>query len=572
MTVQSVDTIGPANYVEKTNWRRFEDAEIRREGDTLEAAIGSAVLAVFEAVRPNGDRTILACTATNIKSVTNGVVAQVGTGYSAAQWQGESLNGTLFLNNGVDLPQMFRVEWNEVRPVKELREAGVAACGTMCVNSGFLLFGDVAEIIDSELSGVMNGATPYGIVAANKVNRIRFRIINSDYADGSNWSPLITGTIQSATKNKVTLRYPCSAFPVGSKVAVIGAGTNGGTLGGGVGYEDGVAVTNVSGAEITLALPADASLIYPLTVQVTRWADVSSFVSSNDIQDDSSPIIRMMTLKQLIVVFRETGIFTGRYTSDVDQPFLFSPAYRGPEVPKYPLAAIEVVGDYIVYPSNSRFLMFDGAGNPRVHDPLDQASASFFVGTGLRQASHNQVTKEIWMHAPTGVLAFDYVNNTTSWINVPYSGGCFTQQGLFLVGYQNSVYRYGLVDGGTPVYTRATGVDTTAVIRWGTLSVSDLDEAVLKNYAPLLSSLSANTPLEVTIYGKDNTPQTFDTLFTETLTNPSVTPVIETFFQNVYFSDRIRANSTGATALVGRSFTFRVVGSGGATRNLNGNS
>ena len=572
VTVKSVENVGPANYMEKTNWRRVEDAEVRREGDTLEANIGSPVLAVFEAVRPNGDRAILACTSAAIFTVTNGTPVQVGSGYSATYWQGESLNGTLFLNSGVDLPQMFRVEWNEVRPVKELREVGVAACGTMCVNSGFLLFGDVTEIIDTELAGVMNGGSPYGLVASNKVNRIRFRIINSDFADGSNWAPLITGTIQSATKNKVTLQYPCSAFPVGAKVAVVGAGPNGGTLGGTLGYEDGVAVTNVNGAELTLALSADAGLVYPLTVQVTRWADVSSFVSRNDIQDDSSPIVRMMSLKQQIVVFRETGIFTGRYTADVDQPFIFAPAYRGPEIPKYPMAAIEVMGDYIVYPSNSRFLMFDGAGNPRAHDPLDQASTAFFTGSGLRQASHNQVTKEIWMHSPNGVLAFDYVNNTVSWINAPYSCGCFTQQGRFLIGHANAVYRYGLVDGGTPTYTRASGVDTTAVIRWGTLSASDLDEAVLINYTPLLSSAAPNTPLEVTLYGKDNPPQTFDELFTETLIDPTITPVIETFFQNVYFSDRICATTAAATALVGRSFTFRVVGSGGATRNYNGNS
>lgn len=572
ITTQSVENVGPANYVEKTNWRRLDDTEVRREGDTLQAAVGAPVLAIFEAIRPNGDRATLACTATNIYRLSAGTWTSIGSGYSATAWQGESLNGTLFLNNGVDLPQKFRVEDSVVSPVSELREAGVAACGTMCVNSGFLLFGDVTEVIDAELAGVMNGGSPYGLVAANKVNRIRYRIINSDYGDGANWSPLITGTIQTATKDKVTLQYPVSAFPVGAKVAVIGAGLNGGTLGGTIGYEEGVTVTAVTGAELTLNLAADAGLTYPLTVQVTRWTDVSSFVSRNDIQDDSSPIIRMASLKQQVVVFRETGVFTGRYTADVDQPFIFSPAYRGPDVPKHPLAVEEVLGDYLVYPSNSRFFMFDGAGNPRIHDLFDAARSLFFAGAGRRFASHNRVTKEIWMHCPNGVLAFDYVRNSVSWINAPYSAGCYTLAGQFILGYGNSTYLYGLVDGGAPTYTRASGVDATAVLRWGSAAGNNIDERVLLGYVPLLPSGAGSTPLEVTLFGRDNAAQEFEVLFTETLSEPLATPKIEAFFQNIYLSDRIRVLATGAAAIAGRSFIYRGVQSRGLTRNDNGNS
>lgn len=572
VTSKSTESVGPANYVEKTNWRRLEDSEVRREGD-ISVVLGAApVLAIFEAVRPNGDRAILVCSAGAIHRLSGGMLTQIGSGYSATQWHGESLNGTLFLNNGVDLPQMFRVEWNDVRPVYELREVGVAACGTMCVNSGFLLFGDVTEVVDSQLAGVMNGPSPYGLVASDKVNRIRFRIINSDFADGSNWSPLVIGTIQAATKNKVTLQYPVSAFPVGAKVAVVGAGLNGGTLGGTLGYEEGVPVTAVSGAELTLALPADASLTYPLTVQVTRWADVSSFVSRNDIQDDSSPIVRMATLKQQVVVFRETGIFTGRYTADVDQPFIFTPAYRGPDVPKYPLAVEEVQGDYLVYPSNSRFMMFDGAGNPRIHDPFDQASSLFYAGAGLRFASNNKVTKEIWMHAPGGVLAFDYVNDTVSWINAAYSPGCYTRDGEFLLGVGNRVVRYGLVDGGTPTYSRASGVDNTSVLKWGAVSSGDVSESVLMAYTPLIPSSGSNTPLLVTLFGRDNPGQSFEELFSEVLSDPVATPVIETFFQNVYLMDEIKVTGADPASVAGRNFIFRAVESRGATRNLNGYS
>ena len=188
----------------------------------------------------------------------------------------------------------------------------IAAVGTIVVYNGFLLCADVTEIQSAQLNSWMNGSTPYGVVTAGLTHRIRYKIIWSDFGDARNWAALVAGTIQAANKDRVVLDFPSHAFVAGSKLAVLNAGPNGGTLGGQVGTDDGVPGTGVVGATLVLSTPADATATYPLRVFVTRFADTSTFSGSSSVQDDSSAITRMKSLKGVLVVYRETGIFTGR--------------------------------------------------------------------------------------------------------------------------------------------------------------------------------------------------------------------------------------------------------------------
>lgn len=591
MTEVSQDLVSAANYVSKTNWRRAEDSEVVREGNVLFAPVNGVsnqhaptgavgpCRGLWEAVRPNGDKRLVYATATQIFdfNFTTGAWTLLGSGYSTGsrRWQGASSDGWLFLNNGVDLPLAYRIE-SGLTQIKELREVGIAFVDTLCASNGFLLLGGVAEIPAANLSTWMNGATPYGVVAPASTNHVRYKIVCSDYLKPTNFSPVITGTIQSATKNQVTLDFPCSAFPVGAKLAVIGAGIDGGVLGGGEGIEDGVPVTNVAGKVLTLGASADAALTYPLTVQVTRFADTSTFSSSSSIQDDGSPIVAMIPLKRTLVVFRETGIFSGRFTGQVETPFVFTPEYSGADVPAYPHAVAEVTGDYLVYPSGNRFFYYDGAGAPTVHTPTDSARSLFYSGASktLSFATHNPVTKEVWFVSSTGTLAYDYLRDTCSFIDTSpeaaspisaYSEPWFVSKESF------GLARYGLALSGPLTYKR-NGAFYKATLTFGVTDFGDpLSQKVLRGYSVLLGSGAKNPVLKLTIKS-GNDSQDLSVRMSETMTDLHDSPLVSTFFRDTFFQDSLEWVDTQQTPcrLTGRVVQVYDVATRGSTKTHHG--
>lgn len=574
ITIASPENVGPANYTEKTNWRRLDDKEVRREGTTLFSNVLTGVIGMWEALRPNGSRALVAATATGIYRFdpSDDGWDTLGTGFTATEWQGESIDGYLVLNNGVDLPVYFRVEDSVVTPMKEMREIGIGMVGTISIYNGFLLCADISEIIPAELNGVMNSGSPYGAVSSTICNRVRYKIGWSDYEDVTNWSPVITATILTADKDKIVLPYPVSAFPVGTRLAVVGAGAGNGVLD--------TVVTVVTGATLTVGVAADAGLAYPLTVTVTRFEDTSTFSGFASIQDDSSRVVRMRALKKILVVYRETGIWTGRYTGVVESPFIFTPEYSGSDVPAYPMALEDVEGDYHVYATGTRFYKYDGAGNPTIHGPLDNARSLFFANPGtVPFAKHNPVTKEIWFCNLNGVLAYDYLHDTASWIDEPYTAAVFTYQPghatnrRFYMAKAAAVYQYGLLFGATvpTTYLRVTAVGGVPSITYGIGPLprrSDTTESDLHGYMVLAAGGATDIDLTVTVWGKDNVAAPDEQLFSEVLDTPVTEPLIPAFFRNIYFKDRIQITDVADVgfAITGRTWLLAPVNSRGITR------
>lgn len=208
--------VGPADYVQKTNWRRDRDQEIRREGwidfspiaaianqNVYDAALTCTRL--VELVRGDGTKAILGFSRSAVRLFSNtlGTWSTIGSGYSASgkRWQVVMINSTLIANNGVDLPFYWNIGDAAVTPLYELREVGVASVGRIIENSGFLIVADITEIFAEVLPLFMRGWSTFTI-DATQAKAANFSINNTtenqDQFNVTTAAATITATLPAA--------------------------------------------------------------------------------------------------------------------------------------------------------------------------------------------------------------------------------------------------------------------------------------------------------------------------------------------------------------------------------------
>jgi hypothetical protein len=183
---------GIENYTIKRDWRRDLDREVKREGydwfwGNQERDLGDQpypggsglneeINLVHSARRPNGKTAVIVGTksklfrfassvagyatdyATDYTEENTGDWVQIGSGFSSSgnRWEALNINGYTVFNNGVDLPQVYRLEWDSVKPLYEMREQGISHVGTIAAYNGILVCGDVSEIGSTALTTLMS--------------------------------------------------------------------------------------------------------------------------------------------------------------------------------------------------------------------------------------------------------------------------------------------------------------------------------------------------------------------------------------------------------------------------------
>lgn len=183
---------GVENYTVKRDWRRDLDREIKREGydwfwGNQERDLGTQpypggidageeINLLHSARRPNGKTAVVAGTKTKLyrfRSSNAGYATdyaddyaesaagdwvEIGSGFSEKgnRWEAVNINGYTVFNNGVDLPHIYRLEWDTARPIYEMREQGISHVGTIASYNGILICGDVSEIEPAALTTLMS--------------------------------------------------------------------------------------------------------------------------------------------------------------------------------------------------------------------------------------------------------------------------------------------------------------------------------------------------------------------------------------------------------------------------------
>lgn len=703
--------IGPADYVQKLNFRRDRSDEIRREGwidfsplpaianqGTFDAAL--TCLKIFELIRGDGTKAILGFSRSAVRLFSNsaGTWSTIGSGYSSSgkRWQVLAINGTLVANNGVDLPFYWNIGDAAVTPMYELREVGVASVGRIIENNGFLIIADITEIRAAQLDHWMNGyaaypsggntakaasftalvgettrtyqvttgaanmvatlpavavagyavalyyyiekvdagvgvittspviedyavtldsigdkalvwwdiilgkwsavtfpsgtipaTAPYGLVssAIAITDRLPWVVANGEYGEPTQWAPVFN-VYMAAASATIVLPFATNVFVAGqTRVAVVNGGPLNGTLGGQEDTPTGVMVLTVSGATLTLQESTDTAITYPRVVQIMRWTDVSSLVGRYLLQGDNSAITSLATLRDWLVVVRETGFYMGRYTGDPSAPFVFTPKYSGSNVPLWPDAIANIKGDYLLYPGRgNRMFKFDGVTWPEVHEVTDLAAGLFFTGYDQDDEVYcvdNPITKEIWWCYSDNTVCFDYdtPGGTVSELDQNFDAVAVvhktaTNDVWLIMSITRFIYTNGLAYGATNIQTwLRDGVAVESVLKFGLNAFGDqANEKLLLSLTPILSSQSPDVDLEVQIYATHNPSGALTTLLVpvESLPSPRGDNFVTLAFQTLYAQDEITlVETTDIDARYSmRIWEVELVKAGGVTRSI----
>jgi len=267
MSDTSADNAGLGNYVEKSNFRRYLDREILREGydyfSPNDATIGLApfpsssshpVVFLYRAERPNGESALLAGVQKEdgihiyrYRGTDDGLYVKAGYWVSLyaveslADWyeltetplssagerlQAVTINGVTIINNGIDCPVAWKFTWDKVRPIYALREAGILNAKVMAEYNGMLTFHNVTQVTSGRVD--LYQTNPYGAVT-DSATQYHNRILTSQITDPLSWGAVNTGSILAGSY-KLSLDGHAKSYSIGDEVVVVGAGIDGGNL------------------------------------------------------------------------------------------------------------------------------------------------------------------------------------------------------------------------------------------------------------------------------------------------------------------------------------------------------
>lgn len=431
-------------------------------------------------------------------------------------------------------------------------------------------------------SGVIPATDPYGPPPSDILNHYPYEVAWSEFGEPTRYAPRFSVYMPAASAT-LELPFESEAFVANETyVAVIGGGANGGTLGGDSSNPNGILVTAVAGKTITLATSTNGAISYPRTVQITRFRDVSTLVGKSLLQGDGSAIVGMLALQNQIIIYRDTGIYVGRFTGAVDKPFAFRPrSEKTSNVPINGDAIIAMNAAVHVYPGKGgRFYAFDGQTEPEIFSLCDNARDLFFVGLDpLAEifAVDNPVTKQIWFCRPGKTMCLDYENRKVTEMDAQIDAAVFAKRpddtdDWFVLGIDTDAFTYGLVVGNTPILTwLRDGEVAEPFMVSGCIHFGDqMNEKLITNYTPLLSSPSPNVEMEVQLRSTHNpsAPLTDLLVPVESLPSPQGDNFITLAYQAIYFQDEIRVTDTRDVdaRISARFFEVELIKAAGITR------
>lgn len=435
------------------------------------------------------------------------------------------------------------------------------------VIDAFTIEVDYDIAIPPTMVGIDNPDT-YATYTKNEfINRIGYRLMWSMNEMPTRFDPVYKGSIEAGTR-KLILSNPARSFEVGQSVVIEGAGVSGGNLTAEILY---VAAHFV----LTLDTLADTTVTRANVQKADALESISGF---EDLQDDSSGIVKMLELSGHLVIYKDTAVVLARYTGDIDAPFQFN-IKRIPSTKTlyYRNTLVMVNSEYHLYAGRSSFYRFDLTNQfPAEAMEFELCKDIFFSKAILENsrwiwAADNFMTKEIvvgmypWL-GQDRVLCYDYLSGppgvSTSSMNI--SAGASVKQpestlssgetpDWFVMGTpMGAVLIYGLVFEPNPSWSNEKSItyrreaNPFSDVKTGyqsrkTSGLGDFGNAFsekdIRSWVMLLASQSLQTPVLFELFGARSTEDGITLLATKTVISPET--LVPLWFRKNYYQDRI---------------------------------
>lgn len=407
-------TIGPENCSIRRNIRREDDAETLMPGWEAYADLPGDCVYLFRAVRPNGERAVLAFTESSIYRIERGSAILLKGGFQPSKkWDAVNLDGYVVVNNGIDLPYIW--DWEgEPEPIYEMREQGIVRAGVMWTAYNFLFFGDITDFTQETLEKWMNGPNPYGVVTDDvETTRTPFRVAWSNHP--KEWGLLVSAYVRGNGSKEVVLPFPCESLKPGDKLNFIET------------VEDGdevteqfteLAIESINRNKLQMESPLNSSARGLLN----RANYSERILGFDDMQGDGSMILKGGMVGDYIFIARETGVILGQITDSTEAPFLFQESYRGLSAPVASRLIEPMDSSSVFYYSRKSWYEFALQNQRPEKVEIFDLNESLMKGLseeGSFIVEHSP-QRELWIFLKDRTIVFDYGNGLLSEVDAVF--------------------------------------------------------------------------------------------------------------------------------------------------------
>jgi len=257
-----------------------------------------------------------------------------------------------------------------------------------------------------------------GRVTELQTEEWQFRLLWSETSQPARFAMQLSCTIV-ANSRVLTLTRTTRSFSVGDVVTVVGAGVDGGAL-----------KTSIIGIGPGVIIIKDQALTGGDGTLI-RTSAIGGTAGYYDLQDEGAPILKISSLREQMVVYKDGNIFLGAYTGISANPFNFTRIVVPHERSLFFRHTLVTVGGTAhFYAGRNRFYMFDlVTRTPQPVESADAMSNLFYdaaniADTELIYASDNGPTQEIWITCPSAsatTICFDHIYKTFSTIDFAFS-------------------------------------------------------------------------------------------------------------------------------------------------------
>ena len=485
-------------------------------------------------------------TVTDSKGNGSGVVAQALIN-SNNRWESVALNGYAVVNNGIELPFVYREEWSDAVPLYALRELGVAKVGCIVEYGGYLVCSDVTEFTEAGLNAWITACEedaldPYGPITPELIEKYNLELNETQYAvlwsaagNPVQWGVVTKGSMFAGQKQW----YPShprfvQSFEVGQDFVVAGAGPNGANLATKItaiykGVDGTVSHFDLEDASTTLDnLNNTDGTAGEDGIPDGTISDADSYSNtvggdSVELLGDGSRIIKMAKLVDTLVIYRQTGYWIANLQNSVDDPFTFTERYRGQRSALYRHTVTNITDKYHLFLGLTGVFKIDLTENEPSWVSTFQVGPQVWKDVELHEQESvfsydNALTGEVWMCFPSrfkdkATLAFDYRTDTLSYIDQHFTAGLVIRRpqnpyieksdDMCILSYGGTIYTYGFGYGGKEaVYNRVTE-PYTSVIQSSLMNFSGrFNEKDIRSYVLLLDQTSPTIGTKMELYTK----------------------------------------------------------------------